>query len=221
LNIPGSHLPGVYYLRTLEDATHISAEAGPGKRAVIIGAGFIGMEIAASLTQRGVRVVVIESQPHIWPRFAGTELAGFFQEYCAQKGVTFHTGEVAVEIRGTERANSVITKTGKELPCDFVCIGIGILPSVELAQEAGLRVNNGIIVNEYLQTSHSDIYADTRSSFALEFTAFKIEKEDIFDFAVFSSTTGPVKGDRLEEFVKKKIEQWSAQNRNAEKEARQ
>lgn len=159
LNIPGSHLPRIYYLRTLDDAADITAEAGPNKRAVIIGAGFIGMEIASSLTQRGVQVTVIETQPHIWPRFADATLASFFQSYCTHKGIIFCTGEMAVEIRGKNSPTSVITKSGKELACDFVCIGVGIIPNVELARDAGLAVNNGIVVNEYLQTSHPDIYA--------------------------------------------------------------
>ncbi len=159
LKIPGSDLSGVYYLRTLDDSATIAAEAGPGKRAVLIGGGFIGMEVAASLTQRGVQVTVIENQPHIWHRFADATLAGFFQDYCAKKGVTFFTSERVTEIRGKDRVSSVMMRSGKEFRCDFVCIGIGIIPNVELAQEAGLEIDNGIVVNEYLQSSHPDIYA--------------------------------------------------------------
>ncbi len=159
LKLPGGDLPGVYYLRTLDDSAAIAAQGGQGRRAVIIGAGFIGMEVAASLTQRGVQVTVIEAQPHIWARFADAALAGFFQDYCAQKGVSFHTSELVTEVRGTDRVCSVLTRSGKELPCDFVCIGVGIVPNVELAQQAGLRVDNGVVVNEYLQSSHPDVYA--------------------------------------------------------------
>ena len=159
LKLPGSDLPGVFYLRTLDDAAALAAEAGPGKRAVIIGAGFIGMEVAASLTQRGVQVTVIEAQPHIWPRFTDSSLAGFFQNYCTQRGVTFHTNDTVAEIRGRGRPSSVATRAGKALPCDFVCIAVGIVPNVELAQQAGLPIANGIVVNEFLQTSHPDIYA--------------------------------------------------------------
>jgi len=159
LTLPGGELSGVHYLRTLDDCAIIAAEAEPGKRAVLIGAGFIGMEVAASLTQRGVHVSVIEAQPHIWPRFANATLASFFQEYCAQKGVTFHTHEMVAEIRGTRGASAVVTRSGQELPCDFVCIAIGIVPSVKLAQQAGLAVDNGVVVNEYLESSHPDVYA--------------------------------------------------------------
>jgi len=159
LELPGGDLPGVHYLRTLDDSAAIAAEAGPGTRAVIIGAGFIGMEVAASLTQKGVQVTVIEAQPHIWARFADPTLAGFFQDYCAQKGVTFQTNEMVTEIRGPDRPSSILTRSGKEFPCDLVCIGVGIVPNVELAQQAGLKVDNGVVVNEYLQSSHPDIYA--------------------------------------------------------------
>lgn len=159
LKLPGGDLPGVHYLRTLDDSGAIRAEAQPGKRAAIIGAGFIGMEVAASLTQQGVQVTVIEALPHIWARFADPTLAGFVQEYCTQKGVTFYTNEMVAEIRGAGRPASVVTRSGKEIACDLVCIGVGILPNVELAREAGLTVDNGILVNEHLQSSHPDIYA--------------------------------------------------------------
>ncbi len=159
LKLPGGDLPGVHYLRTLDDSAAIETEAGRGKRAVFIGAGFIGMEVAASLTKRGVHVTVIEAQPHIWARFTDATLAGFFQDYCTQRGVTFHTDEMVTEIRGRDRPSSVVTRSGKELPCDFVCIGVGIVPNVELASQAGLTVDNGVVVNEYLQSSHPDIYA--------------------------------------------------------------
>lgn len=159
LKIPGDDLPGVHYLRTLDNSAAIHAEAGSGKRAVCIGAGFIGMEVAASLTQQGVQVTVIEAQPHIWARFADATLAGFFQEYCAERGITFYTNEMVAEIRGNDRPSSVVTRSGTEITCDFVCIGVGIVPNVELARQANLTVDNGIVVNEYLQTSHQDVYA--------------------------------------------------------------
>jgi 3-phenylpropionate/trans-cinnamate dioxygenase ferredoxin reductase subunit len=159
LNLPGADLPGVYYLRTLNDSTAINAVAREGQRVVIIGAGFIGLEAAASLTQMGLKVDVVETAPHIWPRFADAKLAALFQGYCAERGVNFHTGEMATEIRGESRASLVVTRPEKELPCDFICVGVGLLPNEELAKEAGLKVGNGVIVNEYLQSSHPDIYA--------------------------------------------------------------
>jgi NADPH-dependent 2,4-dienoyl-CoA reductase/sulfur reductase-like enzyme len=159
LRCPGEGLSGVHYLRTLDDAAAIRGAAGPGKRAVLAGAGFIGLEVAASLTQQGVQVSVIEAQPHIWARFADRTLARFFQDYCERKGVAFLTGEMVSEIRGDGRVSSVLTRSGKELACDLVCIGVGIVPNVELAREAGLAVEDGVVVDEQLRTSQPDIYA--------------------------------------------------------------
>jgi len=159
LNLPGGQLGGVHYLRTLDDATQISAEAREGARAVMIGGGFIGLELAASLTQRGVHVTLIEAGPHIWARFADAALAGAIQAYCEKKGVVIHIKEHVQEISGHGRASRVLTASGKELPCDFVCIGAGIMPNIELAKEAGLKIDNGIVVDQYLQSSHPDIYA--------------------------------------------------------------
>ena len=157
--IPGADLPGVHYLRTLSDSMSLAAAATPGSFAVLIGAGFIGLEVAASLTQRGVQVTVVETGPHIWPRFADESLARVIQEHCTAKGIAFRTGESVTEIERQNEKFSVHLKSGAILPCHFVCIGVGIVPNVELAQQAGLTVDNGIVVDEYLQSSQPDVYA--------------------------------------------------------------
>lgn len=159
LKIPGADLSGVHYLRTIDDATAIADEAKAGAKAVVVGAGFIGLEVAASLTQRGVQVTVVEFQSRIWARFADATLAAFIEKYCANRGVTFRTNESVVQIHRHNQAFTVDLKSGASLPCNFLCIGVGIVPNVELAQQAGLQVENGIVVNEYLETSHPDIYA--------------------------------------------------------------
>ncbi|MEE9286381.1 MAG: FAD-dependent oxidoreductase, partial [Dehalococcoidia bacterium] len=159
LNVPGAEQQGVYYLRTVGDSEAIGAEAGPGRRAVVVGAGFIGLEVAASLTQKGVKVTVVEALPRVWPRFAGEGLADFVQAYCQERGVTFHTGDAVEELRGDGRVASVRTRSGRELPCDFVCVGIGIRPRVELAVAGGLETENGIVVDQHMHTSHPNIYA--------------------------------------------------------------
>jgi 3-phenylpropionate/trans-cinnamate dioxygenase ferredoxin reductase subunit len=159
LKIPGADLPGVHYLRTLNDSMGLAAAATPGSFAVVIGAGFIGLEVAASLTQRGVQVTVVETGPHIWPRFADETLARAIQDHCAAKGIAFRTGESVIAIERQNERFSVRLKWGALLPCNFVCIGVGIVPNVELARQAGLTVENGIVVDEYLQTSQPDIYA--------------------------------------------------------------
>lgn len=159
LRIPGADLPGVHYLRTLDDAVAILAHVTPGARAVVIGAGFIGLEIAASLTQLGIHVTVIESQPHIWPRFAHRGLAERMQRYCSDKGVVFRTNETVEQIERRHDRMAVGVSTGLTLPCHFVVIGVGIVPNVELARDAGLPVTDGVVVDEFMQTSHPDVYA--------------------------------------------------------------
>jgi NADPH-dependent 2,4-dienoyl-CoA reductase/sulfur reductase-like enzyme len=159
LPIPGADLPGVHYLRTIDDAGAILGHATKGARAVIIGAGFIGLEVAASLTQLGVHVTVIESQSHIWPRFAGQALAETVQRHCSEKGVVFRTNEMVKHIERHHDRMAVSLRSGLTLPCHFVVIAIGIAPNVELARDAGLTVKDGVVVDEFMQTSHPDIYA--------------------------------------------------------------
>jgi 3-phenylpropionate/trans-cinnamate dioxygenase ferredoxin reductase subunit len=159
LGVPGSSLAGIHYLRTIEDAAAIRRDTAPGRRAAIVGAGFIGMELAASLASLGLRVVVIEAFPRIWGRFLDTRLSAYVRERCEKKGITFHTGEKLREFAGENRVSSVLTESGLRIDCDFVCVGVGIRPSVELARSAGLLVDNGIVVDERLAASHPDIYA--------------------------------------------------------------
>ncbi len=159
LNVPGANTKGLHYLRSLADAEAIAADAKPGKRAVLVGAGFIGMELAASLTKVGALVTVVEMLPHIWPRFAGEGMAQYVQRYCQEKGVAFITSDSLAEIEGQGHVASVKTKAGKELPCDLVCVGIGLIPNLELARSGGLKVENGVVVDQFMHTSHPNIFA--------------------------------------------------------------
>jgi len=159
LPLPGADLTGVHYFRTLADAEAIKAVAGPGIRAVIIGAGFIGVELAASLVKLGCQVTVLEVAGYIWSRFLDEELAGYIQRRCEDQGVRFMTSVSPTAITGAAGKVSGVAYAGGEAPADLVCIGVGILPNVELAQAAGLRVENGVVVDEFMQTSHPDIYA--------------------------------------------------------------
>jgi len=158
LDLPGSRLSNVFYLRTLDEAVAVSNYAKPGMRVAIIGGGFIGIELAASFSQRDLHATVIDPGLHIWSRFAGRELADFIQSQCSHKGVAFLNGETAAQITDGD-AKFVITQSGKKVPCNMVVIAVGIVPDVELAKQAGLAIDNGVVVNEFLQTSHPDIYA--------------------------------------------------------------
>jgi NADPH-dependent 2,4-dienoyl-CoA reductase/sulfur reductase-like enzyme len=159
LDIPGTDSANVHYFRTLSDAAAVAGQAVAGARAVVIGGGFIGMELASSLTQRGAKVALVQSAPRIWSRFVDESLSAFFQDYVAKRGVEFHTGQKPAAILGDKLATSVKLQGGGELPCDFVCIAVGIEPNLELAHRAGIRIDNGIVVDEHGRTSHPDIYA--------------------------------------------------------------
>lgn len=159
LTLSGSSLGGIHYLRRVDDSLAIKAEVSPGREALVIGAGFIGMELAASLTRLGVRVTVIEALPQIWSRFLDATLAVHIRGYYEKKGISFLTGESVREFKGQARVERVVTNSGREIACDFVCVGVGIRPEVRIAEDAGLAVQNGIVVNERLRTSHPDIFA--------------------------------------------------------------
>jgi NADPH-dependent 2,4-dienoyl-CoA reductase/sulfur reductase-like enzyme len=159
LGINGENLRGVHYLRTLNDADEIKSEISKGKNAVIVGGGFIGIEVASSLTMLGVKTTVIEVMPYIWSTFVDEKISNFIQKYFENRGVQFILNESVKEIEGDEKVKTVVLNSDKKLDADFVLIAIGIKPNVEIAQQSGINVNNGIIVNEHLQTNHPDIYA--------------------------------------------------------------
>ena len=160
LDIPGADLPGVRYFRDRQDAEALGQDGGAaGKRVVVIGAGFIGIEVAASLAQMGAQVTVLEVMPYIWSRFVDEELAGYFQGYCEARGITFRTSVQPAAIEGNGRAQAVTLATGEVLPCDAVCIGVGIELNTALAAAAGLQIDNGVVVNQHMETSHPGVYA--------------------------------------------------------------
>lgn len=159
LSVPGANLAGVHYLRTLDDACALGAGVA-GKTAVIVGGGFIGLELASSITELGGRAILLERGPHIWARFIGPELAAFFQGAIAAKGARILVRTALQEILGRDgRACGVRLESGEEIACDLVCVGIGIVPNLELAKAAGLAVDNGVLVDASLQSSHPDVYA--------------------------------------------------------------
>ena len=155
----GIGLGNVFLLRTLDDSAAIRTAADKLKKAVVIGAGFIGMEVSASLAKMGVEVTVVELNEQLWPRFADPGLAKLLRGYYEGNGVTVMTGEKVDEIRGPGEAQLVALESGEELKCDFVVCAVGIKLNTELAEQAGLDLDNGVVVNEQLQTSNPDIYA--------------------------------------------------------------
>jgi 3-phenylpropionate/trans-cinnamate dioxygenase ferredoxin reductase subunit len=159
IDIPGVDLNGVFYLRDLNDAQQIKISTGASKRAVIIGGGYIGLETAASLKQQGMQVTVLEMANRILERVTCPEISFFYNRIHQEEGVEIKTSMSVSEINGTDKVQSVSCADGSQIPADLVVIGIGIIPNVELAQEAGINVENGIITNRYAQTNDPDIVA--------------------------------------------------------------
>jgi apoptosis-inducing factor 3 len=147
--------PPVHYLRTFADSKAIIAAAANAKCAVILGASFIGLEVAASLRARKLEVHVVAPDAQPLERVMGAELGGFIQRLHEENGVVFHLQQKAREIAG----GAVTLENGKRLEPDFVVAGIGVRPNLELAERASLKIDRGVLVNERLQTSAPDIYA--------------------------------------------------------------
>jgi len=159
LPISGADLPGVHYLRDMADVTSIKDSVDGAGRAVIIGGGYIGLETAASLRKLGLEVTVLEAMPRILQRVTAPELSAFYKRIHAEEGVIIKEGVVAASITSTDNGLTVHDKAGEGYSADFVIIGIGVIPNIELAADCGLEVGNGIVVNEYCQTTDPDIYA--------------------------------------------------------------
>ena len=159
IDIPGVDLNGVFYLRDLNDAQQIKQSAGAGKSAVIIGGGYIGLETAASLRKLGMQVTVLEALPRILQRVTAPEVAAFYARIHAEEGVEIVTDVQATSLSGDKKVTSVQCQNGAEYPADLVIIGVGVIPNTELAAQAGLEVENGIVVDEYARTSDEDILA--------------------------------------------------------------
>ena len=159
LPIPGSDLEGVHYLRTIDDSRAIAQAMNGASRAVIVGAGFIGSEVAAVCKTAGLEVIVLEIQPQPMTHILGEEMGAIYANLHTSRGIDLRLREGISEIRGNARAEQVVTDQGNSIDCDFVVIGVGISPDTSIAESAGLEVDSGILVNEFCQTSHPDIYA--------------------------------------------------------------
>ena len=159
LNVPGSELSDVYYLRTLEDSKRIRQKAGDAKRAVVIGGGFIGMEVTSVLAQKGIETTMVLPDDRIWKRFFTAPMSRFFEEYYTARGVRFAKNNKVVELKGPGHVESAVLQSGEIVPCDMVVAGIGVKPVTEPLANSGIEVADGVVVNEYLETSRRDIYA--------------------------------------------------------------
>jgi NADPH-dependent 2,4-dienoyl-CoA reductase/sulfur reductase-like enzyme len=160
LDIPGGDLDGVHYLRTVDDSERLSAALRGGGQVVIAGGGWIGLETAAAAREYGCEVTILEPESGVLQRSLGPELGEVFADLHRSHGVTFRFGESLSEVTGSGGAvTGVLSSSGDELPARTVIIAVGVKPNTELAGEAGLEVDNGIVVDQGLRTSDPDIFA--------------------------------------------------------------
>jgi NADPH-dependent 2,4-dienoyl-CoA reductase/sulfur reductase-like enzyme len=170
LPVPGAHLDGVRYLRTLADADRLRADlTGGGRQVVIVGAGWIGLEVAAAARHHGNAVTVVEPQPTPLHGVLGPEMGAVFARLHRDHGVDLFTDTTVREIRGAAgRVTAVVTDRHAGLAADLVVVGVGALPNVGLAAAAGLEVENGVVTDHALRTSAPDVLAagDVASSYS-------------------------------------------------------
>ncbi len=159
LPLPGADLPGVLALRTIGDADRLRAAAALAERIVVIGGGWVGSEVAASLRQLGRQVVLVAPEAAPLERVLGPEIGGVYRDLHAEHGVELRLGASVSRIVGTDRVVGVEIGTGEQIPADLVIVGIGVVPRTELAATAGLPVGNGIEVDAMLETSVAGIFA--------------------------------------------------------------
>lgn len=159
IKLPGAELAGIHYLRSFDDAKAILGEFAPGRRLVVVGAGYIGMELAATARQLGLEVTVLELADRPLSRVVAPVVADFFARRHAAAGVKLLCNVQVQRFSGTSRVQSVTTSDGKEVPADLVVVGVGNLPDTALAESAGIACDNGILVDEHCRSSDPHIYA--------------------------------------------------------------
>ncbi len=181
LHVPGAELDGVIYLRSLEEAIAAKESLSSAGEVVVIGGGFIGLEMAAVARTLGKEVTVLEALPRLMSRAVPPIISEFYRQVHASKGVKVVCDANVVQIEGLNgRVQSVLLRGGSKLPADLIIVGIGVVPNIELAQEAALPTANGIVVDEYLQTGDENIFAiGDCVEFPCAFAAGRIRLESV------------------------------------------
>lgn len=159
LDVPGADLDGVLYLREMPESTALHARFANGHRLVIVGAGWIGLEVAAAAVEAGCQVTVVEPQPSPLFGVLGPQVGGWFADLHRSHGVEFRFGEGVERLAGEGQVTAVETKSGQSLAADTVVVGVGISPNTGLAEGAGLTVENGIVTDSSLRTSDHHVWA--------------------------------------------------------------
>ena len=159
LNVPGVGLEGVHYLRTIDDVTAIRAHCRPGARLIVVGGGYIGLEIAATCLKLGLDVTVLEMLERVMNRVVAPEVSAYFEAEHRAQGVKLHCNTGVAAFEGDSRVREVVCVDGRRFPAEVVVIGAGIVPVTQLAADAGITCDNGVVVDEYCRTTAADVYA--------------------------------------------------------------
>jgi 3-phenylpropionate/trans-cinnamate dioxygenase ferredoxin reductase subunit len=198
LDCPGNDLPNVFYLRSLGDSRKIRASLESRKQAVVLGGGFIGMEVAAVLAQKNIETTLILREDRVWNRVFTAPMSEFFERYYVSRGVQLLKRERVARLEGEDRVNSAVLSSGRKIPCDLVVAGIGATPVCELFTNTGLTAENGVVVNEYLETKLPGIFAAGDVANYLDIIFDKRRRVEHWDNAVSQGQhwAGLVRGDR-------------------------
>ncbi len=160
LTVPGSDSPGIFTLRSLADADALNIAAARSRRAVVVGGSFIGMELASAFAQRGLETTLLHRGTAVFDKLGSPEVSAFFAEYFSARGVTVRTEDEAMAFARTPDGSlAVTTKRGDTLGADLVAAGVGVTPDTDFLRGSGIAVDNGVVVNEYLEASVPDVYA--------------------------------------------------------------
>jgi len=159
LDVDGNNLRNVFYLRSLKDSETIRSESASAKEAVVIGGGFIGMEVASVLTQKGIQATLIIREDRVWSRVFTPPMSAFFEQYYTARGVRIVKEARVASLEGKGAVQAVLFGDGKKISCDVVVVGVGAVPVTEPVEQSGVTVENGIVVNEYLEAERAGIYA--------------------------------------------------------------
>jgi 3-phenylpropionate/trans-cinnamate dioxygenase ferredoxin reductase subunit len=184
MKVPGAELQNIFYLRTIADVVALRAAFLPGRRLVIVGGGYIGLEVASIAVKQGLDVTVLEGAPRVLVRVTSPEMSAFYERIHRREGVKIRTGIAVsgfIADAAGERVAAVECGEAETVDADLVIVGIGLIPNTELAESAGLLVDNGIVVNEHAQTSDPHIYAigDCAAHAHHEFLKRKIRLESV------------------------------------------
>jgi NADPH-dependent 2,4-dienoyl-CoA reductase/sulfur reductase-like enzyme/predicted acylesterase/phospholipase RssA len=159
LSVPGADLERLYYVRTLADAEALRSAAKPAKRAVVVGGSFLGLEIAAALSQRGLSVTVVDAEPVLFAPMMAPQVSSHILSHYRERGVTVLLGATVARLRGQGYVSEVILDSGATLACDLVAVAVGVEPNIAFLDGSGIGVDNGIVVDQFLRTNEAAVFA--------------------------------------------------------------